>query len=292
MVNKKEGNVCDDFKNLEKLYHFTKYETALAILRSGALRFGRLDKMNDIHESCKLIYLQEKRFENSMDCKKTGLLLDYAMAEYSLYRQISLTMDKKKGKGGFKHGFDLHQMWGHYGEKGDGVCLVFDKEKMLKIFENQCKADIIKHQEIAYQDEICSDIDVEANNLEEVKQYISTHLESIYFCKRKEWEHEQEYRLIKRCSNPHNEEYLYYLDALKYIIVCNVNSEKDRILYYDKISRLKIAALVNDKPIPILIYGNGLNNYALDEENNKTLWSTEFGYEFPNIGDKGWSLDI
>ena len=41
------------------------------------------------------------------------------------YRQISLTIDDMEQN---KLGFDLHQMWGLYADKGKGVCLVFDKD--------------------------------------------------------------------------------------------------------------------------------------------------------------------
>ena len=37
----------EQFEQTEKLYHFTKFDTALKIIESNRLIFGRLDNMND-----------------------------------------------------------------------------------------------------------------------------------------------------------------------------------------------------------------------------------------------------
>lgn len=44
----------EEFMNMKKLYHYTKFDTAIKILESHSLRFGRLHNMNDIHENDKL----------------------------------------------------------------------------------------------------------------------------------------------------------------------------------------------------------------------------------------------
>ena len=42
---------------MEKLYHFTSFDTAMKIIESNRLRFGRLNNMNDIHESDKIVFV-------------------------------------------------------------------------------------------------------------------------------------------------------------------------------------------------------------------------------------------
>ena len=42
------------------------------------------------------------------------------------YRQISLIKDNVR-----QQGFNIPAMWAHYAERGRGVCLVFDKKKLL-----------------------------------------------------------------------------------------------------------------------------------------------------------------
>ena len=45
----------EKFEKTEKLYHFTSFDTALKIIESNRLRFGRLNNMNDIHENDKIL---------------------------------------------------------------------------------------------------------------------------------------------------------------------------------------------------------------------------------------------
>ncbi|WP_444391663.1 hypothetical protein [Prevotella sp.] len=47
----------EELMNMKKLYHYTKFDTAIKILESHSLRFGRLHNMNDIHENDKLSYV-------------------------------------------------------------------------------------------------------------------------------------------------------------------------------------------------------------------------------------------
>ena len=50
-------NIKEQFKETEKLYHFTSFDTALKIIESNRLRFGRLSNMNDIHEVAKNMFV-------------------------------------------------------------------------------------------------------------------------------------------------------------------------------------------------------------------------------------------
>ena len=95
--------------NVDKMvYHYTSIESAKKILETKSLRFGRLNGMNDINESYRAIWYPHE----AEDVDK------YENAVYS-YRQISLTLDKPT-----KRGFDIPPMWGHYAQKGAGVCIV------------------------------------------------------------------------------------------------------------------------------------------------------------------------
>ena len=50
-------SVKEKFEKTEKLYHFTSFDTALKIIESNRLRFGRLNNMNDIHENDKIEFV-------------------------------------------------------------------------------------------------------------------------------------------------------------------------------------------------------------------------------------------
>lgn len=189
------------FEQTDKLYHFTSFDTAKKIMESNSLRFGRLTNMNDIHENDKIVFVDTSyNYIENFSSEVLNALYD----ELYKYRQISLTIDSNSND---KKGFDLHQMWGLYADKGNGVCLVFDKKELEKSL-NMCD---VYHREVCYNDTEQLDSFIVSNSKDpkEVVTEIGNHISNIFFHKRLEWEHEQEYRLLKRCPIIYKEEYLF-----------------------------------------------------------------------------------
>lgn len=109
---------------------------------------------------------------------------------------------------------------------------------------------------------------------------IQKNVRHIFFHKREEWEHEQELRILKRCSISNKEEYIQYGSSLKYIILSSKLQDVDEILFYQRIKDLKCC--VN---VPILIYGNGLLEYSLyNWEGGKLIWNSSEGYDILTPG--------
>lgn len=95
------------------VFHFTKFESALRIIASRSLKFGRFENMNDIAEVKRDVY---------------GLIpTDTISNELSNYQSISLTLDNLSHRG-----FYIDPLWGHYAQGGNGVCFVFDKDKLFQ----------------------------------------------------------------------------------------------------------------------------------------------------------------
>ena len=267
----------EEFKNIKKLYHYTKFDTAIKILESHSLRFGRLHNMNDIHENDKLSYVDLMRTSiNSFPSD----VLDAIDCEMAKYRQISLTADDdKKGK----LGFDLHQMWGLYAEKGKGVCLVFDKDILCKQID-----DAVLHKTVLYDTSVESFYIANPNDYQSIQDDIQRQAEMLFFHKRKEWEHEQEYRYIKCCLNLKKEEYLDYGKALKYIILNSTIKEADVNEFKKKVEDLNKYA----ENVPILLYGNGLLEYSLlDINHTEIMWSSSNGYDML-IPEENCEVDV
>ena len=89
------------------------------------MKFGKMFRMNDLIESNRIVF-DRLVAENEEDIKYNGT---YAEREMHRYQQISFSQDRKHDDAVFM-GFDLHTMWGLYAERGCGVCLVFDKDKL------------------------------------------------------------------------------------------------------------------------------------------------------------------
>ena len=268
---------------MEKLYHYTSFETAKKIIESNCLRFGVLSNMNDLHENDKMVFVDASGAP--LDNLLTDVL-DALHNEIYMYRQISLTAD---GKEGDKEGFDLHQMWGLYAEKGDGVCLVFDKKEL----EEELDKDDLRGR-VSYEKSVDSFYVSLSNTPNSVGAEVKSHAEEIFFHKRKEWEHEQEYRLLRKCPVAERVEYLPLGHALKFVILSSKVRDTDEVLFIKKIEDIKnVVRRTEDarnveeaRRIPVLVYGNGLLEYSLcTEGGEKTLWNSKTGYDVPEIGE-------
>lgn len=265
-----------EFKNINKLYHYTKFDTAIKILESHSLRFGRLHDMNDIHENDKLSYVESTgTLINSFPSD----VLDTIDCEMAKYRQISLTADDKQDK----LGFDLHQMWGLYADKGQGVCLVFDKDMLCEQID-----DSVLHKVVSYDTAVESFYIANYNDSQSIQRNIQEQAEKLFFHKRKEWEHEQEYRLIKHCPNLKREEYLDYGKALKYIILNSVIEDADVNKFKKMVKNLN----THVRNVPILLYGNGLLDYSLlDINHTEIIWDSSNGYDI-HIPEENCKIDV
>ena len=161
------------FQDTEKLYHYTKFESAIKIISSQQQKFGTLESMNDINESYKGIFYQSDEIppKTVKSCLRN-------------YRQISLTMDKPG-----RQGFDIPAMWGHYADKGDGVCLVYDKNKLLASINGKP----YKHGKITYTNKYDNTIIVDDNYID---YFLKRHMGKLFFTKTRDWSYEQEFRIL------------------------------------------------------------------------------------------------
>ena len=276
-------SIKEQFEKTEKLYHFTSFDTALKIIESNRLRYGRLNNMNDIHENDKIVFVDAN---NHPTDKFPSDVLDELYDEIYKYRQISLTADDNEGD---KDGFDLHQMWGLYADKGEGVCLIFDKKELEKGFGSATL-----HDRVSYDKTVDSYYISLSNTADKVSVEIREHANEIFFHKRREWEHEQEYRLLRRCPLATREEYLFLGHALKFVILSSRLHNLDEVLYFKKIKNIKDKIEKTEKArnrgevgrIPVLVYGNGLLNYALcTEDGTEELWNSNDGYDVLIVGE-------
>lgn len=276
-------SIKEQFEKTEKLYHFTSFDTALKIIESNHLRYGRLNNMNDIHENDKIVFVDAN---NHPTDKFPSDVPDELYDEIYKYRQISLTADDNEGD---KDGFDLHQMWGLYADKGEGVCLIFDKKELEKGFGSATL-----HDRVSYDKTVDSYYISLSNTADKVSVEIREHANEIFFHKRREWEHEQEYRLLRRCPLATREEYLFLGHALKFVILSSRLHNLDEVLYFKKIKNIKDKIEKTEKArnrgevgrIPVLVYGNGLLDYALcTEDGTEELWNSNDGYDVLIVGE-------
>ena len=178
---------------------------------------------------------------------------------------------------------------GLYADKGEGVCLVFDKKELEKGFDPA-----VLHDRVSYDKAVDSYYISLSNTTDKVSVEIREHANEIFFHKRREWEHEQEYRLLRRCSLATREEYLFLGHALKFVILSSRLRNLDEELYFNKEKNIKDKIEKTEKArntgkvgkIPVLVYVNGLFDYALcTEDGEEELWNSYDGYSVLVVGE-------
>lgn len=182
------------------LYHFTSFESAIKILTTETILFSRIETLNDINESSGIMILSESNTE-------IHKLLDK-------YTQISLTTDKGQHKG-----YDIPAMWGHYASRGHGVCIVLDKDKIVK----EVKRRGLYSREVEYSNNILpNDYEYDVNLHGTPRNFINMAKDSLFFRKTADWQYEQEYRIV---AVKNNVKPLEIKNSLKSVILYSRNHE-------------------------------------------------------------------
>lgn len=227
------------------VFHFTKFESALRIIATQSLKFGRFENMNDIAEVKRDVY---------------GMIpADTISNELAKYQSISLTLDKSPSH----RGFYIDPLWGHYAQGGNGVCLVFDIDKLSQRVVEQFgkKATIAK---IRYSSKHSNAVFAKGDSQRTVDKHIRKNLKRIFFTKSQDWKYEQELRILIK-EDGKNEQYLYLDDALIATILC-----LPKVYDYKESPEFKIlkSMLAN---IPILNYTTSIGNKLLIDEDGKKV---------------------
>lgn len=165
-----------NFKETQKLYHYTSLTALAEILKSGVLRFGVLPRMNDITEAVKEIYIQHD--DEKIEWDKIGQVEE----ELKRIGLISMSQD------GTFAGYAINSMWGHYAERGEGCCIIFNKDAII----NECKKLGFRFGEIVYDGAIPQII---VDNKSDGIGILESKFEENFLHKSQDWEHEQEFRI-------------------------------------------------------------------------------------------------
>lgn len=181
-----------------KLYHYTSLDSFSKIWISHSLLFSESKRTNDVFESIKILEIGECRLPYNGEEKGLevqGHFNKMFWDEVGKYKQISLLHDYKDGI----KGYASPMMWGHYAQKGKGVCIEFDSEK-IQFPKDGC----IHKKEVEYTTEVpiinLTD-GVDLHNKELINKYIDEHIDDIFFKKHIHWEHENEYRIVSNKAN-------------------------------------------------------------------------------------------
>lgn len=243
--------------NGNHIFHYTSLNAAIKIILSNSLRFGEFANMNDIAESYRDLL-------DNIDSKTLRRIL-------SEYRSISLTEDTNN----CERGFAIDCLWGYYAEKCQGVCLVFDKEKLFTIYEQQyaCKG-VPKDKSIKYIEDYQNLVIAKGSTEEEIRSYVEDNIPEIFYKKNGCWSYEKEIRLLAK-SKDHNEQcYLPLGDSLVAAIICVQSNPYKESEQYKLLSKLMEACKFS-----VYNYSIELGKRTLQMD-NEVVW--------PILGEDEW----
>lgn len=190
------------------IYHFTKFESLLSILRSGRLYFSNLKNVNDPSEG-----LYSTRV--IANCLKENEKNNNDISTLVLFYQN--TIDHNQDLNLFSISFtgcvnNLH-MWKEYGDYGKGVAIEFDKEKFTNLIDcytnkNKNDADFLQIKEVIYNKKTVSELikgffqnkELNSNNVKLVSNIICLYP----LTKHNRYKIEKEYRICFVCSDYEN----------------------------------------------------------------------------------------
>lgn len=184
----------------KKLYHYTSFDTFVKIWLTKKLKFGETVKVNDICEVSDVV---------SVDFLSSALLYAYFYIRDS-YKQVSLGMDYSDNIKGYMS----PMMWGHYGDKRNGVCIEFDFEKLN--IPDDCIHKAVKYEESI---DLTFEIPEEIQTQRHLKELIRSKIDTVFFTKHNSWQGENEYRVIS-CEH----EYLDITNAITNVYVTKYDS--------------------------------------------------------------------
>ena len=193
---------------MEKLYHYTSFDTFLRIWVSKRLKFASVKNVNDIEEG---------RCDFTLPCcGETFIPLCLAFEDVrASYKQISLTMDYDNTKGCMSP-----IMWAHYGDKRKGVCIELDYKRMN--IPSNCFA-----EKVVYKESINKyrEFPIGVETISGIRNYIIDNRKDIFFTKLKCWEAENEYRIISD-----SDDYLYINNAITGIYLTSCESDECKMI--------------------------------------------------------------
>lgn len=266
----------DIFNSNEIIYHYTKIQTAYEhILHTNKLRLSDRKTSNDPIENImdRVIikssygYPDTKKATNETGDKVSKFILEKIKNSKQLCfcknnndpEIIKYTIPPSQ-----YYGFLKPRMWDQYGDKYNGICLVFDKKK-LKENNPNIHSDHIEY--INYEEFFRNQNSIDLNRLYTLgfDDYCIEYSEKIKNCsflKHKDYSGENEYRFI---SFSNKETFLEIGDSLKAIIISQRNlTDFAKIWFNDFVSKKDIE----------LFYINWDNTgvrFQSKEENDKYL---------------------
>lgn len=210
-----------NFSRDKYLYHFTEVEKFVKIIYGKSLKFSKISTTNDTLESKPKIFEWD---QNTNDLYE--IIKHFRDINQDYLQLLCFTRDMKRvnnvpdGKSLYidysGRGFALPRMWAQYSKNNTGVCLVFDKNELIRLIKEKLGFSLIYHGAINYISKFnhykvnSEELSRLLNRINEYKKskmqqgfadldFLRSNLDFVkynYFCKLDDWSGENEYRFL------------------------------------------------------------------------------------------------
>ncbi len=175
----KQKPPCEALRG-RKLYHYTSFESFVKIWLSQKILLGSIENVNDFME-----YKHTVEVNNPCCLPLTEAFNDVRMS----FRQLSFTLDDDR-----MEGFKNPMMWGQYANKGRGVCMEFDFNKLYLNYKDKSE---VFDGFVCYKDKLPKLPPINGIiTRNDIRRYILRNKEPIMFTKFTVWDAENEYRIV------------------------------------------------------------------------------------------------
>lgn len=175
----KQKPPCEALRG-RKLYHYTSFESFVKIWLSQKILLGSIENVNDFME-----YKHTVEVNNPCCLPLTEAFNDVRMS----FRQLSFTLDDDQ-----MEGFKNPMMWGQYANKGRGVCMEFDFNKLYLNYKDKSE---VFDGFVCYKDKLPKLPPLNGIiTRNDIRRYILRNKEPIMFTKFTVWDAENEYRIV------------------------------------------------------------------------------------------------
>jgi hypothetical protein len=193
------------------LYHYTTADIAVYnILDQRAIRLSPYELTNDPQESRQKLPALSTSAGEDYTSQAEPVWQD---ADWWLRRYVKVacfTQDYELPENALDtdafRGWAHPSLWAHYGGRHCGVCLRFDRAKLVEQFRSElCARGQCFHGPVEYPTQRASVLPGEPLDVDQVyefgtdavvSRYIEKHYRTLFFTKHHDWANEQEYRLI------------------------------------------------------------------------------------------------
>lgn len=211
-------------------YHFLSSEHAICDLKNERIKVSTFSNLNDIFE------LRPYR--------------RYELSERQLYDKVYRENCHKWGLLCFSKSYQEPLLWAHYADRHKGIALGFEilKDEIIKVKYTS--------------DEIRTQIDLTNDPIENEKRNLSLFKE-----KHKDWEYENEYRVLVKLEECDSENGLYFIKfgerlKIKEIVLgCRFDHKKEQENIFNLAKKLR-AKVIATRP--------GWGDYKIHKDGRKT----------------------